>query len=219
MTKHRVFRSKSQGRSPLANGKPNTSFDLRSTSLTDISEVKLDSSTNQCSVQIQVPINGGEAYALYEEVLDFDEHEIPGYLLDASRRMYEAALRAVRERVYTQREVPCATCTGNCCGRNFVSVRLTAADIERLQEVVDIGKQVVMYEQSDFSGYVGEFQLVPWYGDEEQAACPNLTPEGCSIYEHRPLICREFSCWDCEIYEEDPDKVAGKIKHKLKVVG
>jgi Fe-S-cluster containining protein len=193
-------------------------YDLTKTQMTDIVSVKLDSAENQVSIELNLPVHGGVSYAGYEEVIDFDEQNIPGYLLDAARRMYEAAARAIRERVYTDREVPCATCTGNCCGRAFSAVRLTHDDITRLAEVVKIEEQVQMYDEISFSGYVGEFNLVPYYGDEDQMMCPNLTPEGCGIYENRPLICREYSPWDCDIYEADPEKVDGKVKHKLKVV-
>jgi Fe-S-cluster containining protein len=186
--------------------------------VTDLVSLKLDSQENHLAIELNLPVQGGVGYAAYEEIIDFDEQDVPGYLIDACRRLYEASVRAVRERVYTDREVPCATCTGNCCGRQFSSVRLTAEDVERIRGVVDIEAQVIMYDEVSFSGYAGEFNLVPWFGDEEQNACPNLTPEGCGIYEHRPLICREYSPWDCDIYEADPDKVEGKVKHKLKVV-
>lgn len=241
-------RERFKAKPPKTEKRTNYDFDLTQTQITDLVSVKLDSAENQLAIELNLPVHGGIGYAAYEEVIDFDEQDVPGYLIDAARRLYEATVRAVRERVYTEREVPCATCTGNCCGRQFSSVRLTAEDIERMvsggvkvyhctscdhsrEEHDEKGRckhpgcacdsyqgQIIMYDEVSFSGYAGEFNLIPWFDDMEQNACPNLTPEGCSIYEHRPLICREYSPWDCDIYEADPDKVEGKVKHKLKVV-
>jgi len=212
-------RFKTSATPPQATTRSNFSYDLTQVELTDIVSVKLDSSENHVAVELNLPVMGGEGYAAYEEVLDFDEQDIPGYLRDAARRMYEAVMRAVRERVFTDRDVPCATCTGNCCGRAFSAVRLTHDDIKRLEAGgIDIEEQVMFYDEMQFAGYAGEFRLIEYYGDDDQLMCPNLTPEGCGIYEHRPLICREYSAWDCDIYEADPEKVDGKVKHKLKVV-
>lgn len=211
-------RFKTSAKPPPQASRSNFDYDLTQIAITDVTAVRMDSAENNVVIEVNLPVMNGESYAGYEEVLDFDEQDVPGYLRDAARKMYEACVRAIRERVYTDREVPCATCTGNCCGRSFSAVRLTADDIKRLAEVVDVKEQVIMYDEVQFAGYAGEFKLVPYYGDEEQLMCPNLTPQGCAIYEHRPLICREYSAWDCDVYEADPEKVDGKVKHKLKVV-
>lgn len=192
-------------------------FDLSRLRLTDIESVKLDASEEQLIIEAQLPVHGGESYASYEETIDFSEQYVPDYLADACRAMYLATLRAIRERVLTKRDPPCATCTGACCGREFGRVQLTEEDLEMLRGVVSLSKQVTMYERPTFTGHVGEFKQVPWGDpDDNQTACPNLSASGCSIYEHRPRICREFSAWDCDVYEEDPDKVAGKVHLRVR---
>jgi Fe-S-cluster containining protein len=187
-------------------------FDLATTRATDISSIELDCADNTITVTIQVPVGANDGYAEYEEVLDLDEEHVPGYVHHAALGIAEAILRAVRERVLSRREVPCATCTAACCGRQFTSVRVTKEDFDRLQSAgVDTGKHVCLWVYPSFGGYIGELVLVP-YKQTEEKACPFLQDNGCSIYAARPSICREYSAWTCDIYEEDPKKVDGKVK-------
>jgi Fe-S-cluster containining protein len=185
-----------------------SAFDPAKAQLTDIESVALDMTENTVAITVEIPVGDRVGYAIYEEEIDFDEGA-PGYLEDAARNMARAALRAVREGAARQRDLPCATCTAACCGKALTQIRLTRADIERMEAAgVETEGTVRMYETETFSGHVGEFELVE-EGDETQ--CPHLQPWGCAIYENRPLICREFSPWQCDLREEDPEKVEGKV--------
>lgn len=197
----------------MTNPKPVTGYDVTKAKATDIAGLDLSSEDNSLTIRLQLPIGNDEAHAEYEELLNMDE--APGYLQDAARQLSQAALRAVRERAFTDRPMPCATCTGACCGRHFSAVCVTGEDIERMQAGgVDIKANVKVYETERWTGYAGEMRLVPW-GDEDEEACPFLEDTGCGIYEHRPRICREYSAWTCEIYEEDPAKVDGKVRLRV----
>jgi Fe-S-cluster containining protein len=192
-------------------------FNLSKLRVTDLDSIKLDASEEQLVIEALLPVHGGESHATYEETIDFSEQDVPEYLAKACREMFAAALRAMQERVLTKREYPCSTCTGACCGREFGRVQLTSEDVELLRGVVSLSKQVLMYDEPLFTGHVGEFKQVPW-GDPEdnETACPNLTPSGCAIYEHRPRVCHEYSAWDCDVHDEDPDKVAGRVHLRVR---
>jgi Fe-S-cluster containining protein len=186
-------------------------FDLRGITLTDLDTIELDSGEHTVTVSVQVPMGDNESFAEYQETLDFDEETTPGYLAAAARQFADAVLRSVKERIYTSGRNPCETCTGACCGRKFTQVRLTQEDVDRLTAAgIDVTEHVEFFEQQSFTGYVGQYKLVPWKGDEDEQACPFLGDDGCGVYEHRPLVCREYSAWDCDLYEEDPEKLDGK---------
>jgi len=153
-----------------------------------------------------------EAFAEYSEVIDFDDEKVPAELAAAARQFADAMLRAVKQRVFTSGAYPCETCTSACCGRKFSQVRLTEHDIERLRGAgIDLEGKLDVYDTKSFTGYTAQMRLVPWFGDEDEQACPFLEETGCSVYEHRPLVCREYSPWTCDIYEEDERKVDGTV--------
>jgi len=189
-------------------------YDLSRARATDIVAIELDCNDNTMTVQMALPVGTHDSFAEYEESFDFDEEKVPGYLRHAARDLARAALRVVRERVYTSGELPCATCTGHCCGVEFTAVRVTSEDVERLNRGgVDIGEHVMMYDDGeDFTGHVGELVLVDTSEEGGQQACPFLMPPGCAVYEHRPRVCREYSPWDCELHHPDPDKIDGTVK-------
>jgi len=200
-------------------------FDLREAQLTDLDEITLDAESNELSVTLSVPVGNGENFASYEETFALGEDDAPDYLKGAARQFAGAIVRAVRERVLTSGEPPCVTCTSPCCARAFDHVEVTAQDVVRMEAAgIDVDDTIESYPQESWTGHVGMFKRVPWFGnvipaDEDDEAsemcCPHLTPQGCGIYEHRPLVCREFSAWTCELYEEDPDKVDGKTRLRV----
>ena len=167
----------------------------RTTLITDVNTITLDASENTATIELQLPVGDNDSYAQYEEMFDFDEDVTPAYLAVAAKQMAAAMVRAVQERVFTSGPVPCETCTGNCCGRQFSSVRVTGDDVARMRQAgLDTEKNITVYANDSFTGYVGEFALVTWK-DTDETACPYLEDTGCSIYEHRPLICHEYSPW------------------------
>jgi len=189
-------------------------WDLAKIEITDIEEVTLSLVDNAMSVLVQIPIGDNESYAPYTEEIDFDDG-VPDYLEHAARTMAAAALRAVKERLAVSGELPCKTCTGACCGRAVEALRLTREDLDRLEAagltVEQFKEAVELYETEQFSGHVGELKLVE-SPDGEGMQCCLLEPHGCRIYEHRPMVCREFSAWDCDIFDPDPAKLDGLVQ-------
>ena len=194
---------------------PPSSFDTTKIVVTDIDVVTLDPGENTVSIAMELPVGDRHGYASYEELIDLDESP-PGYLEDAARRLMDAVVRAVREGEARRNPLPCSKCTGACCGIALQQIRLSHEDVERMQAAgLATEATVIIYDTATFSGHVGEFKLVE---DEEGGAtrCPHLEPWGCSIYEHRPLICREYSPWDCDLLDEDPDKASGLVQLGVK---
>jgi Fe-S-cluster containining protein len=184
-------------------------FDPTKVLITDIESVKLSAEDNTLTVTMRVPVGHNEALGKYEEVLDFDD-DLPGYVEDAARQLFAASLRAVRERALTDRDNPCETCGGSCCGIRVPSIMLTQEDVDILTAAGHYSEETVeMFDVAAFSGHVGEFKLA--LSDLGVTSCPYLRPWGCAIYEHRPRACREFSPWTCDIMDLDEQKIAKAI--------
>jgi uncharacterized protein len=84
------------------------------------------------------------------------------------------------------------TCFGSCC-RNRELV-LTPYDVMRLKNVLhlhsdDFLTQQTLYRLDPSTGFpVISLKLK----EDAQRHCPFLTPEGCSVYDKRPTVCRLF---------------------------
>jgi Fe-S-cluster containining protein len=72
----------------------------------------------------------------------------------------------------------CNSCDGACC-RSFTSVALTWEEFERLQSLGARGLHLALY---------GPPLLLI------DAGCEFLSAGRCSIYLHRPEVCRRFIC-------------------------
>lgn len=190
-------------------------FDLTEALLSDLDEINLDITEELVGISLNIPIGNNEAFAEYQEVIDLDD--APDYLRFAAKAFTNAALQAVRERQMLRREVPCSTCTGACCRNSDIQV--TGSDVERMDAAgIDVTEETLLYYKSEsLGGHVAEFVMVPvsvhfgGSGPEDDVVCPHLRPDGCSIYEHRPTICREYSAWTCEAYDADPQKREGHV--------
>jgi len=182
--------------------------------MTDIESITLDAEDDIVTISLVLPVGNGENVAEYEESFEVEGYSQLSNAATALARVLIDMLRA-RPDDLASREPPCATCTGNCCGRHFGAVRLTAHDVHRMRDAgIDVSSETVKFYKTEiFSGHVGEFRLVEYDGPDatdDEECCPHLTRDGCSIYEHRPLVCREYSAWTCDIYAEDEEKIAKK---------
>lgn len=195
-------------------------FDLQHVNLTDVGGITIDDE-DDLTVTVQVPVIGrrGEltGHAPYEETIRLST--APGYVQQAVRELGGAVLRALRERAVDPPESQCSTCIGMCCGVSPESelVQVTAEDVERLEAAkIDVHKSITFYEQPTWRGHVGELDKAEVeIGGETWSGCVFLRPNGCSIYEHRPLICREYVAWSCDLHVEDPHKVDGKVRLRV----
>lgn len=220
MSLTRRFRRKQPGETASAEKQhPGGGFDLRGVRLTDLESVSLDAEEDTVTVSFTIPVGNGETVAEYEETFEVTEHP---HLSNAATALARVLVDMVRGRPdeFEGRDPPCLTCTGNCCGRHFGSVRITMADVTRMKDAgIDVSDETISFYKTEiFSGYVGEFKLVEYDGPdatEDEDCCPHLTREGCSIYHHRPLVCREYSAWTCDIYAEDEEKIE---KRRLPIV-
>jgi len=86
-------------------------------------------------------------------------------------------------------DVPCGTCTACCEGP---------------------GRYLILDDKDDASQYEtytredGKVCVAKKANDD----CVYLGPNGCSIYERRPIVCREFDCRDWITHP----KIAPKVK-------
>jgi len=83
-------------------------------------------------------------------------------------------------------------------------VVVTAEDVARL------GPRALVVSRPD---------LAPWHvGVLEQTPsgdCAYLRPDGCSVYDRRPDVCRSFGAVECDRYAPDPEKLAGRVRLRL----
>lgn len=207
--------------------------------LTDISSITLDSANDTLSIKFDVKFGPAGETAEYEEEIAFNK-DTPKALRDAASQLAAVALTAVRSRVSRQGEVKCTTCTGACCYK-FSAVRLTPTDITMLRTQYGthwVYEHVNFYAevkeglgddlQTSWNGYIAEMKYVSareatevrnkafyeWsatVGVDTQV-CINLRADGCSIYETRPQVCRDFSSYTCgDTYEREDGKVRLRV--------
>lgn len=199
---------------------------IKTVSKADISSISLDSDSNELTVVFDVTVGERGEVAEYTEVLDMDE--TTPRLRAAASEFTEALVQTLRAVAESTEDVKCLTCTGSCC-YSFDSIRVTRADVERMVAGgLVIENHVDLYDgidegHEDWSGNVGRMkervvspQISKKANVAGQTGCVNLTPQGCSIYEHRPTVCREFSPYTCdETYEEDQRKVQQRKNGKM----
>lgn len=115
-------------------------------------------------------------------------------------------LRDNRRALATQpgADVPCGEC--NACCRSSYFIHITPEETEALAH---IPKDLLFAAPGRPEGNV-------IMGFDEEGCCPMLIDDKCSIYEHRPLTCRNY---DCRIFpaagisagDEDKDLITQQI--------
>lgn len=199
---------------------------IKTVTKADLSSISLDGETNELTVVFDLMVGERGEVAEFTETVDMDS--APPHLRAAASAFTDALMKTLRDAAESTDDVKCLTCTGACCFA-FDEVRVTRADVERMAAGgLVIENHVDLYEDcrdggEDWAGYVGSMkeklvspQISKSANQMEQTGCVNLTPQGCSIYEHRPTVCREFSPYTCdETYEEDQRKVAQRKNGKM----
>lgn len=204
---------------------------LTTVAKSDLSSVTLDSDANELSATFDLAVGKRGEVAEYTEVISMAD--APEHLRVAASRFTDALMLAIREQAESNEEVRCTTCSGACCFA-FDEVRVTQFDVDRMVEAGLAVEKHVVFDPAlqpgaaDWNGFVGAMKEVPITAHISKSAlelgltgCVNLTPQGCSIYEHRPTVCREFSSYTCgDTYEEDQKKVSARKNGKttLRVV-
>ncbi len=157
----------------------------------------------------------------------------PAWFKEAASIFVGQLVEAVQTNMALEQEVPCGRCTGACCRNWEGGIRVTDEDVERMQDgdidprlCIDLwdgaeweaqGTRYVADNQASIDGSIGMMKMVPWQGlTKEEKACVNLREDGCSIYAHRPEVCREFSGYGCTMVEEDPKKKEGLVQLRVK---
>jgi len=79
-------------------------------------------------------------------------------------------------------DVPCGTCTGCCTSSHFIHIRP-----EERESLSRIPEELLFPAPFLPKGNV-------LMGYDENGHCPMLVEGKCSIYEHRPLTCRNYDC-------------------------
>lgn len=181
-----------------------TTSQLSRISPKDVESISFDAEDEQLTVEFLVPIDGGMDHATFVSMHDCSgEDPAEAHIVSLLRQLLHevsASVRTQKERQSTQ-PVPCETCTSACCSNTVI--RVLPEDIERLQAAeVDVSG-IKRFATPTALGFVGMI-------DASEGSCIYLTEQGCSVYNHRPTICREYSAWTCSVYEEDPEKTAGR---------
>jgi len=200
---------------------------LHTIRLDDIEEISITNPEMELSTTLSVSIGDHGESASYTDVTE--HKELPDYVQRAAADLASAVHRMIREKTHNPEALPCLTCTSSCCYTEG-EVRVNAFDLERLaklgrplEEIVNFRREYLEWEGTDWAGFVGSMKerVVPADVDREahdsdETGCMMVGPKGCSIYEHRPTICRDYSPWTCgDTYNADPVKVAARLKGKF----
>lgn len=92
----------------------------------------------------------------------------------------------------------CASCASSCCRKPW-PIALTADELARFG-----GAAIATYAHG--WAFAGELRK------RSDGACIFLGDDGCSVYERRPKVCRDFVAETCGMYEADPRKQLGLIR-------
>ena len=118
-----------------------------------------------------------------DDVRLFDVVEVTGQQ-DLPAGSFVSWLRDTRRALATQHgaDVPCGEC--NACCRSSYFIHITPEETEALAH---IPKDLLFAAPGRPEGNV-------IMGFDEEGCCPMLIDDKCSIYEHRPLTCRNYDC-------------------------
>ncbi|MBW1916953.1 MAG: YkgJ family cysteine cluster protein [Deltaproteobacteria bacterium] len=83
-------------------------------------------------------------------------------------------------------------CFTHCCART--TIRLTPYDILRLRHRLGIssGEFLKRYTRQDHHEKTGLPVVILDMSQDPEGRCPFVSPEGCSVYEDRPVTCRYY---------------------------
>jgi Fe-S-cluster containining protein len=164
----------------------------------------------------------------YRESFTWSRDYPPSFLKDAASEFMKILTTAVNERVASKQKVPCETCTSHCC-RYYDTIRILPMDVNRfIQAGISPRDTMVLWDDlpwpeilnqeainsfpKSMDGTIGYMKKVPWYRDKKQSACSLVDDKGCTVYENRPQICREYPAFGCDIHDPDDKKIKGLVK-------
>jgi len=193
--------------------------DLEKANLTWLYEVSLllNSAKDSVAIALDIPVGGTSgATAHFTETLKLDEKVDPE-LHRTARAFASACVTSVMNRTVEKGEIPCLKCSSPCCARIYNPVPVSEEDISFWREA---GTPILVdYFESGprFNGYVGTMHVKPYDGPGKAGdgkCCIHLDDGWCDIWEHRPHVCRQYTWWTCDQFEEHPGK---DLTHRLKV--
>ncbi|MBF0284576.1 MAG: YkgJ family cysteine cluster protein [Magnetococcales bacterium] len=83
------------------------------------------------------------------------------------------------------------SCFNACC--SHIDIVLTPYDMIRLRQRLGITPEAFLYEFAEPSTLTkGQLPVALLAMDKQTGRCPFNTPEGCSVYEDRPVTCRYY---------------------------
>ncbi|MBF0610209.1 MAG: YkgJ family cysteine cluster protein [Magnetococcales bacterium] len=86
---------------------------------------------------------------------------------------------------------PGVSCFNECCSK--IEIILTPYDMLRLRRRLNLDAEAFLYEYADPSlNQKGQLPMAMLRMDASTGKCPFNTPEGCSVYEDRPVTCRYY---------------------------
>lgn len=185
--------------------------------VSDLGVVEIDFQDDSVTAKAHVSVGPNGELAEFEEV--FNEKDMPPRVRHAVALLGVAIADALKTSKRRTGPVPCTTCRGACCYA-YDAVDLTDEDIHRIGTATKkpASSFAEMRKQPTISGFTATLKKTPRTisGELETGACIFLRSSGCSIYEHRPQICREYDAWTCgDTYEADDKKLAGKVRLRV----
>lgn len=162
-------------------------------------EVVFDLPYEQTTAQYYVNLRGTRTLNVYDDA----------ELLEACKRLFDRARELVMEPDPDREGIHCDRCSTSACCRKYNAL-VTEEDIERVAAGIGISpeeaRERYMVAPMDWSGdYTAQLAADTDEQDgEEKCVFLKRASHGqlrCSIYEHRPRICRDFDMTSCDDFE------------------
>jgi len=147
------------------------------------------------SVVIQTPVSGFVNPGYIEEDFYIDETK-NSKLKEAFDNFLDVLQESVRNGD-NLKDVPCDTCSSPCCSHFIDHIDVTKEDVDR---IVGAGHPKESFLETSGPGY-GILNHIKMASGKKNCVFFDTKLKRCGIHEIKPQVCREYSGFYCDLYE------------------
>ncbi len=161
------------------------------------------------NITYNLPIPGFDSRAEIEETFYLNRSKNAS-IREAVNTLYAEIEKAIRSGRNVQGN-PCSTCTSRCCSQFHDSIVVTHADFERVSryfpnESDEWVRENFITIKADDPVLFGRTKSKRYQG-EEVCIFFDIDKRNCGIHPVKPQVCRDYSPYNCQLFESDDVKV------------